>query len=101
MGLMKSGGAYKKGVRFERERVEWHYANGAAHATRTPGSHSPIDVVAQYCDRVVNENCKSGKASISKEERFSIAAIKAKGLLNAEYYYLRKPDRQPIIVERL
>ena len=57
---MKPGRQYAKGAKRERQRVAWHYAQGAKWAIRAAGSHSPFDVVAVYEDRVELEQIKSG-----------------------------------------
>ena len=61
-----SNKSYVKGSNYERERVKWHYSQGAIYSARIAGSHSPYDVVAVYQGafgyNVYFEQLKSKKA---------------------------------------
>jgi hypothetical protein len=89
---VRAGGQYAKGAARERARVKWHLENGAVTAHRSAGSHSPIDVTANYADGVVFESLKCGSASLSQEEAESLIEIRLGSHPSTKVRYVRWPD---------
>lgn len=100
---------YKRGASFEYERVAYHKENGAIVATRTPGSHTPFDVMAQYPTHDVYEQLKRCKrinkngdmpASIRKEMiEFMDFAYSYTGSENIYCFYVRVDGKkEPLLL---
>ena len=91
---MRPGGQYAKGANRERQRVAWHYREGALWASRTAGSHSAFDVVAVYDNRVELEQIKSGRTPTPEDRAEFSEAVERLTKANVVMTLLWWPDRE-------
>lgn len=90
---MKKGNQYKKGANRERQLVHLLYRFGAVAAARSAGSHSPIDVWADFTGFTYRAQCKAGvKPPQEVEDELLDLSLKVP---YADYALWWFPDRQP------
>ena len=80
---------YQKGVRLERELVKSLKKDGAQFVSRTPGSKTPVDVIALMDGLVSLYQCKTGKAKPTKKE---LAYLRWLQWRHVECYVVLKKD---------
>lgn len=61
--------SYLRGANYERQWVKDAYTSGAIIAGRMAGSRGLIDVFAIYPDKIILSQCKTGSATIAKDDR--------------------------------